>query len=310
MGSRYYEPRPTDEIKPGKISAELREALNIPENDLPIWIYRMRALGYPPGWLKKAIVDTSDIFDTDESRKRKTPSPTEIQYDHSKLIEYPGFNSPLPPGCHDYHYYVNMPGMLAHQQLDYAKKHMNAFKPTPAPKKVKHDIDNAEPVNSTTDIKPVIKVEKDEPVVNVKKEPANESCDKKVIIKKESPDHSQDTSLIEVSPTRANESNTDMNESDKDRDDTTTANQSSASISNNSLTDEVKLVSKGSPMPKPISRLPLERFSEGVVGELLYFENLPNTGGKFDNLRGLLNSMRKGSNSSDEPKSITKSSTQ
>lgn len=212
--SRYYDSRSTDNIKPGVISAELREALNIPENDLPIWIYRMRALGYPPGWLKKAIVDTDDIFDTDESNKRKSPSPTDVQYDHSKLIEYPGFNSPMPQGCHDYHYYVNMPGMLEHQQLDYARRHMKKFK-------------ESENKSSDFDPKPV------------KSEPQ------------------------------------DVNPS----------------------TPPVRLVSKGSPMPKPVERVDLVKFSEGVVGDLLYFENITNTG-KFENIRELLKSVRKPSKDS------------
>lgn len=227
MTSRYYDScSKEDEIKPGKISNELRDALNIAANDLPIWIYRMRALGYPPGWLKKAIVDTSDIFDTDPtsddvategSRKRKDPPSEEIQYDHSKLIEYPGFNAPLPENCVDYHYYVNMPAMLEYQQLEYAKQHMSAFKPAQIPKRIKK-------TDSSTNN-----------------------------------DSSQSSDDRPVSPL---------------------------------IVDEIKLISKGSPMPKCVERAPLEKFSEGLSSELLFFENLPTTTGKFDSIRGLLNTMK------------------
>lgn len=37
-----------------RFSDELREALDISRRDIPLHIYRMRSLGYPPGWLLKA----------------------------------------------------------------------------------------------------------------------------------------------------------------------------------------------------------------------------------------------------------------
>lgn len=265
MSNRYYEScGSAGEIQPGKISAELREALNLPENDLPIWIYRMRALGYPPGWLKKAIVDTSDIFDTDkdtESKKRKHSPNEEVQYDHSKLIEYPGFNSPMPKGCNDYHYYVNMPAMLAHQQLEYAKKHMNSFKPLQA-KRIKTSSSN-------------------------------------------SLDRSNNVSLSSAIDTTFETDMTRNGTPDDESPDVTSANSSKVSMEGNkstastSLIEGIKLVSKGSPMPKPVERAPLEKFSEGVVGDLLYFENIASSTGKFDNIRGLLNTMRRSKSETD-----------
>lgn len=249
MASRYYDSSSDGEIKPGKISSELRNALDLPRNEVPIWIYRMRALGYPPGWLKKAVVDTSDIFDTDEGidqKKRKSTEPDQIQYDHSKLIEYPGFNSPMPEGCIDYHYYINMPAMLEHQQLEYAKKHMNSFTATPLPKRAR---------------------------VNQKEKSADETADTS---------YRTDTTNDPESP-------------DEDADFEQTSEQASLSKSKSSvsLSEEIKLVSKGSPMPKPVERAPLEKFSEGVVGELLYFENLPQSTGKFECIRELLNTVRR-----------------
>lgn len=275
MSSRYYDSCNSEHgIKPGRISNELREALNLPENDIPIWIYRMRALGYPPGWLKKAIVDTNDIFDTDtnednsESRKRKSPSSDEIQYDHSKLIEYPGFNSPMPENCVDYHYYINMPAMLAHQQLDYAKKHMNAFKPVHIPKRIRTTT-SADDSGLSLD---------------------NSNVESSDLKDPKSPDGEQ-------SPNGSNCSNRDETLEATQTRNTNEANQSS--VSNTSLTAGIKLLSKGSPLPKPVERTPLEKFSEGVVGELLYFENIPSSTGRFDNIRGLLNSIRKSKSETD-----------
>nr|5LXR_B Chain B, Zinc finger CCHC domain-containing protein 8 [Homo sapiens]5LXY_C Chain C, Zinc finger CCHC domain-containing protein 8 [Homo sapiens]5LXY_D Chain D, Zinc finger CCHC domain-containing protein 8 [Homo sapiens]5LXY_F Chain F, Zinc finger CCHC domain-containing protein 8 [Homo sapiens]5LXY_H Chain H, Zinc finger CCHC domain-containing protein 8 [Homo sapiens]5LXY_J Chain J, Zinc finger CCHC domain-containing protein 8 [Homo sapiens]5LXY_L Chain L, Zinc finger CCHC domain-containing len=39
-------------FKPGVISEELQDALGVTDKSLPPFIYRMRQLGYPPGWLK------------------------------------------------------------------------------------------------------------------------------------------------------------------------------------------------------------------------------------------------------------------
>ncbi|CAG2166983.1 unnamed protein product, partial [Oppiella nova] len=56
MAKRYFDN--SSKIKPGVISEELREAAGIHRDKLPIWIYRMRVLGYPPGYLKQAQVST------------------------------------------------------------------------------------------------------------------------------------------------------------------------------------------------------------------------------------------------------------
>lgn len=46
---------------PGEISNELRKALGLHRNELPLHIYRMRELGYPPGWLENAKVSQSGL---------------------------------------------------------------------------------------------------------------------------------------------------------------------------------------------------------------------------------------------------------
>lgn len=285
--SRYYEPNPTDDIKPGKISEELKKALNIPDNDIPIWIYRMRALGYPPGWLKKAIVESNDIFEADvtpnsNKRSHDQQEQEEIQYDHSKLIEYPGFNAPLPPGVNDYHYYVNMPGMLEHQQLEYAKKHMK--RPPPETKRARSDfntsIDSQQASHSSKAMTSHVdqKIQVKHEMFGSQPQPSTSSATK---IKLE-PNKS---SKIEEKSNEESEST-----SSEDANDTTSDSLTKDPVSKTK--DVAKLVSKGSPMPK-LDRQPLERFSEGVTTELLYFENIANSTGRFDNIRGLLNTMRK-----------------
>lgn len=46
---------------PGKISEELRQALGLRSNQLPPFIYIMRELGYPAGWLIEAQVNKTKL---------------------------------------------------------------------------------------------------------------------------------------------------------------------------------------------------------------------------------------------------------
>lgn len=44
------------------ISEELLSALGVDSNSLPPVVYRMRLLGYPPGWLKEAEMENSGLM--------------------------------------------------------------------------------------------------------------------------------------------------------------------------------------------------------------------------------------------------------
>lgn len=48
-------------FKPGGISDGLREALGLRKRELPLYIYKMRLYGYPPGWLEEAKVSHSGL---------------------------------------------------------------------------------------------------------------------------------------------------------------------------------------------------------------------------------------------------------
>ncbi|PRD20347.1 UNVERIFIED_CONTAM: zinc finger CCHC domain-containing protein 8 [Trichonephila clavipes] len=49
------------DFQPGILSDELRNALDLKPNQIPLYIYRMRLLSYPPGWLQEAQVESSGI---------------------------------------------------------------------------------------------------------------------------------------------------------------------------------------------------------------------------------------------------------
>lgn len=43
-------------------SSGLREALGLHENQIPMYIYKMRALGYPPGWMVEAQKNEAPVL--------------------------------------------------------------------------------------------------------------------------------------------------------------------------------------------------------------------------------------------------------
>ncbi|KFM76410.1 Zinc finger CCHC domain-containing protein 8, partial [Stegodyphus mimosarum] len=100
LTNRYHEEERKNLIQPGCLSSELREAMGLKSNQLPQYIYHMRIIGYPPGWMKEAVLETSglSLYDSDGkiSSEEETSSVNGIQYDASKFVNYPGFNSPVP----------------------------------------------------------------------------------------------------------------------------------------------------------------------------------------------------------------------
>ncbi|XP_042297788.1 zinc finger CCHC domain-containing protein 8 isoform X2 [Sceloporus undulatus] len=96
-------------FKPGIISEELQDALGVTDKTLPPFIYRMRQLGYPPGWLKEAEMEKSGLtlYDGKASPGNETEEEEYYQqnrcvtYDITKLINYPGFNMSTPSGVTD-----------------------------------------------------------------------------------------------------------------------------------------------------------------------------------------------------------------
>ncbi|XP_037503861.1 zinc finger CCHC domain-containing protein 8 homolog isoform X1 [Rhipicephalus sanguineus] len=142
---RYFEHEMLSQrFQPGKYSKELRKALDLRPEDLPPFIYRMRVLGYPPGWLTYAEVEKSGltIYGLDDHGKPNENLEAgevdkeageidcgdvqEVQYDPARLVDFPGFNVPVPPGVRDLCEEYGMPPMLPHQQRSEAEKYMKA----------------------------------------------------------------------------------------------------------------------------------------------------------------------------------------
>ncbi|CAF3862718.1 unnamed protein product [Adineta steineri] len=122
---------------PGCVGYELRQALGLRDNQIPMYIYNMRRCGYPPGWLREARVKKSGLqvfHDNEEgeiieTKKSEPIDPTgqdnvfpgallednvqtqadlnvedSYEYDFDKVVSYPGFNVQLPDGFIDESY--------------------------------------------------------------------------------------------------------------------------------------------------------------------------------------------------------------
>ncbi|CAH1987344.1 unnamed protein product [Acanthoscelides obtectus] len=96
---RYHleEDQKFSHLKPGTISDSLRDALGLRKNQIPPYIYQMRLMGYPPGWLEEAKFVYSDLamFDADGKHVLQGVQKKSQGLDPQKIVDYPGFNMPL-----------------------------------------------------------------------------------------------------------------------------------------------------------------------------------------------------------------------
>ncbi|KAF4790519.1 hypothetical protein TURU_139297 [Turdus rufiventris] len=125
-------------FKPGVISGVLQDALGVTDKSLPPFIYRMRQLGYPPGWLKEAEMEHSGLALYDgkgevEAEDGCSPQPKRITYDVSKLVNYPGFNISTPSGIPDEWQMFGSIPMQPSQQKDVFAHYLSSFQ-EPSPK--------------------------------------------------------------------------------------------------------------------------------------------------------------------------------
>ncbi|NWR90028.1 ZCHC8 protein, partial [Furnarius figulus] len=124
-------------FKPGVISGVLQDALGVTDKSLPPFIYRMRQLGYPPGWLKEAEMEHSGLALYDgkgdgEAEGEEPPQHKRITYDVSKLVNYPGFNISTPSGIPDeWQIFGSIPMQPSQQKEVFAHYLSNFQEPSP-----------------------------------------------------------------------------------------------------------------------------------------------------------------------------------
>ncbi|XP_004533472.1 zinc finger CCHC domain-containing protein 8 homolog [Ceratitis capitata] len=112
-------------LRPGKISDKLQSALGLKRGELPFFFYRMRKLGYPPGWLEEAKVinsgislinsDGSAVIGSDEENSQDSD---EQKYDISKIVDFPGYNVDPGPNFYDDYKHHNVPPLSRHHRRE------------------------------------------------------------------------------------------------------------------------------------------------------------------------------------------------
>ncbi|XP_066509986.1 zinc finger CCHC domain-containing protein 8-like [Hoplias malabaricus] len=139
---RYHEEEVEERFakyKPGIISKELLDALGVVSNTLPPFIYRMRSLGYPPGWLKEAEMEHSGLTlydgttsgDGEDDMNGRNQN---VSYDVSKLVDFPGFNVSAPSSVRDdYRSFGSIPMQPQHWKQTFAA-HLSNMYPVPGSK--------------------------------------------------------------------------------------------------------------------------------------------------------------------------------
>ncbi|XP_015273142.1 PREDICTED: zinc finger CCHC domain-containing protein 8 isoform X2 [Gekko japonicus] len=123
-------------FRPGIISEELQDALGVTEKTLPPFIYRMRQLGYPPGWLREAENEKSGLtlYDGQASPGGETvveeclQQNRHVSYDVSKLVNYPGFNICAPSGVTDEWRMFGSVPMQPSQQKDIFAHYLSTYR--------------------------------------------------------------------------------------------------------------------------------------------------------------------------------------
>ncbi|XP_078577168.1 zinc finger CCHC domain-containing protein 8-like [Branchiostoma floridae x Branchiostoma japonicum] len=131
-GNRYHadlDPK-FAKFKPGMVSQDLRKAMGVSSHQLPPYVYQMRRLGYPPGWLAEAEEMTSGLTLYSKTGKKVNEEGEEVEdgevdpednnkptYNIEKIVAYPGFNVPVPEGVEDVGDRMGLP-MQPHQQRE------------------------------------------------------------------------------------------------------------------------------------------------------------------------------------------------
>ncbi|XP_065345414.1 zinc finger CCHC domain-containing protein 8 homolog isoform X2 [Cloeon dipterum] len=295
--SRYHadEEQKYSNHRPGQISNELRQALGLRPEQLPLHTYCMRLYGYPPGWLEEARVKHSGIslIEDVQSTNGSAESDQIEEIDPSKIVEFPGFNVPFKLGTMDESYEMGLPQM----HWDFSKEAMLQFiksqktLPTIAPNDVVE-------IDDDDDDECVI-LESNNPETESPVSPpgVNSSESLPAISEKDTTQNpsSPDIELLEASKQQI------LEELGEDNDASPKSPEKAGTENLVCATPETSLgrsmsSALGTPIvdsSTPYEKLPTaEKFSQGV-SEHLNFENLPGATGQYEKMKGIIKRVQK-----------------
>ncbi|CAG9864207.1 unnamed protein product [Phyllotreta striolata] len=279
----------------------LREALGIDKNQLPPYIYQMRMLGYPPGWLEEAkfVYSNLAMFDPDGKSLRLENRRKQRNLDSTKVIEYPGFNVPMTDDCIDeYKQYRVPPYSEQYNKAAMIEYFENEFSKQQDDFEVQDmDIDNDEDkCNETSNRAEAIReADKNVPspsLVDLEAQKRNLLAaleDSSALKSDENAGELQDLSESSTA------NKTFESGGGEEEEETSTANKTFGGEEEEKRSRNVLKSTFGTPILKsgsPYSRLPdADNFTKDV-SPVINFENLPNSTGKYEKMSGLLQKVR------------------
>ncbi|KAK4875151.1 hypothetical protein RN001_011573 [Aquatica leii] len=291
-------------LQPGKITRKLKDALGLRTNQLPEYIYRMRQYGYPPGWYNE-ITSSQDsslvLFDFDGRSLSKQKK--HVQHvDINRVIDYHGFNVPLEKGytdeyrqygCSPYSKQSNKQKMIDHLLTLKKEKEDNLelcdmeIDNNPSDKELEDIASSGQNGNHAVEnISPTLvelETEKQKLLAELTKDVNNSQTESK-----------DTSSSAEVFVTIDTTGTVDELNDTPCNLDANTTREVSPGVETPKV-NVIKASSYGTPILKSASlysRLPdYENFTKNV-SDIINFENLPNSTGKYDQMVGVIEKVR------------------
>ncbi|XP_032291885.1 zinc finger CCHC domain-containing protein 8 homolog isoform X1 [Drosophila virilis] len=307
-------------IRPGRISSKTRHAMGYSRGELPFMFYRMRVLGYPPAWLEEAKVQSSGIalFNADGSEvqgpEEEMGETDSFKYDVNKIIDFPGFNAQPGSKFYDDFQHHNVPPFQEHQLKENFIKSLGenvtkAYKrkklvdlPTP------HDASPTLLESDTNLVEHDMELDDDETEGLAMQPPLPAEPSKATT---PPPPPAQDTSIRSPSPTLEDlkaqqdqlleqlESNTSFNTSEVELPHVPQTEEKETAAPATPVESSQPNIFKapsiaGTPILKfsVYDKLPVgDNFKVGV-SDVINFENLPDSTGKYEQMKDLLKNVR------------------
>lgn len=298
---RYHDNDEYNDLIPGQLSDDLKSALGLTDNQLPLHIYKMRNFGYPPAWLEEAkvyysglqiLTDKSNEFADDKVRNR-------FKYDIQRIYDFPGLNVLPSFQFVDKHRLYNLPPMQPHHSKEELILSLgNDFVINGYKKRKLHDL--IEKLDTSTNVDDV-EMDVDNNVYNNQltlnsKNYSNSSPEEDGELSNNS-ENSLNCEELDIERKKLLIELSEINDTQSENDNTTKdetiekCNEETSGIKQG----HVETTIFGCPVLPSFSiyeTLPAnEKFQEGVC-DVIAFENLSVSTGKYEKMKGLIKKVR------------------
>ncbi|XP_014245196.1 zinc finger CCHC domain-containing protein 8 homolog [Cimex lectularius] len=299
---RYHIEIEDSNVRPGVISMKLREALGLNQYQLPRFIYNMRSIGYPPGWLEECRQGNNSGINMFDSNGERVPNQNEEEgeivvektdYDLSKIIEYPGYNVwPNADTLNETEKYNALPMYREHSKeffIECLKKKMEVL--NNSPDSSTRDMETEETEDVLIDTKctnlvfvpslPECEEEQPPPPGEDKNDEIKDNCENA---------EQEDASTPKFTSKKKKKK--------KKKEKSKMLEDNDVNFPDDSLNEthgKVKSVEFGTPAFKlhsPYTKLPPPEAFSKDISDVEYFVNLPNATGKYEQLKVVLSSVR------------------